>query len=170
MATGPGVRQEHVPYSLLHHAALGQQHLRLRGCSPRRISFQTPQSFPLAEIAGSEHKHRRLSPPPHVSHQLGMVSSPSIHHTGFLSLLLQDFSASPSPSAWPRGCAALPGGRRGGRREGYHAMTPKLRTLPSQVLRSAAPVRPGPHHEAGPPQIQRKQMRGWREQRPPPPS
>lgn len=123
LATGPGVRQEHVPYSLLHHAALGQQHLRLRGCSPRRISFQTPQSFPLAEIAGSEHKHRRLSPPPHVSHQLGMVSSPSIHHTGFLSLLLQDFSASPSPSAWPRGCAALPGGRRGGRREGYRAMT-----------------------------------------------
>lgn len=47
---------------------------------------------------------------------------------------------------------------------------PKLRTLTSQVLRSAAPAEPGPHHEAGLPQIQRKQMRGRREQRPPPPS
>lgn len=67
---------------------LCQQHLCPWGCSTRRVSFRTPQSFPLTEIAGSEHKHRRLSLPMHVSHQPGMVSSPSIHHAGFLSLLL----------------------------------------------------------------------------------
>lgn len=66
-------------------AALHQQHLSPWGCGPRRVSFQTPQSSPLAEIAGSEHKHCRLSLPPPASHQPGMVSSPSIHHEGFLS-------------------------------------------------------------------------------------
>lgn len=106
-----------VPHPLLQeatsHATLCQQHLCPWGCGPRRFSFQTPQSFLLAEIAGSEHKHRHLSLLPHVSHQPGMVSSPSIHHTRFLPLSGGEHSVSPSPSAWPRGQAALPGGRRG---------------------------------------------------------
>ena len=69
---------------------LCQQHPCPWGCGPRLVSFRTPQSLPLAEIAGSEHKHHRLSLPPHVLHQPGMVSSPSIHHGGFLLLSLSE--------------------------------------------------------------------------------
>lgn len=90
-----------------------------------------------------------------------MVSSPSIYHAGFLSLWLGDHSASPSPSTWPRGFAALPGG---GEREQESSVEPcdrQRRAGTSQALspEPSSTWRTQPIPGAGLLQIQRKQMR-----------
>lgn len=114
-------------------ALVCQQHLCPGDCGIQRVSLRTPQSFPLTEIAGSEHKHCHLSLPPHVSHQPGMVSSPSIHHTGFLWLSLQAYCVSPSPSPGPGDRLHLEIG--GKRKLGPHGH--KLRAGNSQRLSPA---------------------------------
>ena len=128
---------------------LCQQHLGPWGCGPRRVSFQTPQSLPLAEIAGSEHKHRHLSLQPQLLRQPGMVSSPSIHHGGFLSLSLCE----PFPQRLAQGsCFAARWEERGGR---------KPRAGTSQALSLVVPGEPSPDQRAHLLQTQRKQMRWW---------
>lgn len=87
---------------------LRQQHPCPWGCGPRRVSFRTPQSLPLAEIACSEHKH-------HACH-CRRTSSTSREWSRLLQSITEGFhrspSVCPSPSAWPRGVTGLPGGRR----------------------------------------------------------